>query len=67
MPNQEPNEQRLELPEAWSSAALTVKLSPALPALVVPGGWRIDGLPGPVRADGPSAEPRLVKFFTAEF
>ena len=67
MPNQGPIDHKLELPEAAPSAALTVKLSPALPTLVVPGGWRIEGLPGPVRADVPSAERRLVKFFTAEF
>ena len=38
MPNQGPNDHKLELPEAWPSAALTVKLSPALPAVVVPVG-----------------------------
>ena len=38
MPNQGPNDHKLELPKPGSSAALTVKLSPALPALVVPGG-----------------------------
>ena len=40
--------------------------SPAPPALLVPGGWRIEGLPGPVRDAGPSAERRLLEFFTAE-
>ena len=40
--------------------------SPAPPALVVPGGWRIEGLPGTVREAGPSAERRLLEFFTAE-
>ena len=48
------------------SAALTVQHSPAPPALLVPGGWRIEGLPGPVRDAGPSAERRLLEFFTAE-
>ena len=40
--------------------------SPAPQALLVPGGWRIEGLPGPVRDAGPSAERRLLEFFTAE-
>ena len=66
MPNQGPNERKLEIPEASSSAALTVQDSPAPPALVVPGGWRIEGLPGTVRDAGPSAERRLLEFFTAE-
>ena len=39
---------------------------PAPPALLVPGGWRIEGLPGTVREAGPSAERRLLEFFTAE-
>ena len=45
MPNPGPNEQRFDIPEA----ALAVNPSPAPPALLVPGGWRIEGLPGPVR------------------
>ena len=40
--------------------------SPAPPALLIPGGWRIEGLPGTVREAGPSAERRLLEFFTAE-
>ena len=67
MPDPGPNEQELEIPEAGPAAALTVNPSPAPPALLVPGGWRIGCLPRPFRADGPSAERRLVKFFTAEF
>ena len=38
MPNQGPNDHKLELPKPGPSPALTVKQSPALPALVVPGG-----------------------------
>ena len=64
MPDPGSNEGKLEIPEASHSAALTVKQSPA--PLVVPGGWRIEGLPGTVRAAGPSAERRLLEFFTAE-
>ena len=67
MSEQGSNEGKLELTEGPSPAALTVQHSPAPPALLVPGGWRIEGLSGPVRADGPSAERRLLEFFTAEF
>lgn len=66
MPNQAPNEQSLEGQEAAASAALTVQDSPAPPALVIPGGWTIEGLPGPVRDAGPDAQRRLLEFFTAE-
>ena len=66
MPEQGSNEGKLELTEASASAALTVQHSPAPPPLVVPGGWRIEGLPGPVRDAGPAAERRLLEFFTAE-
>ena len=66
MPNQAPNEHSLEGGEASASAALTVQDSPAPPALLVPGGWRIEGLPGPVRDAGPDAQRRLLEFFTAE-
>ena len=52
--------------EPASPAALAVNPSPAPPALVMPGGWRIEGLPGTVREAGPSAERRLLEFFTAE-
>ena len=38
MPDSGPNQHKLELREVAPSAALTVKLSPALPAVVVPGG-----------------------------
>ena len=64
MPDPGSNEGKLEIPEASHSAALTVKQSPA--PLLVPGGWRIEGLPGTVREAGPSAERRLLEFFTAE-
>ena len=40
--------------------------SPSSPALLVPGGWQIEGLPGLIREAGPSATQRLVEFFTAE-
>ena len=66
MPEQGSNEGKLELPEGKAAAALTVQDSPAPPALVVPGGWRIEGLPWTVRETGPSAERRLLEFFTAE-
>ena len=60
------NEGELERPEGSDSAALTVQDSPAPPALVVPGGWKIEGLPGTIRDAGPSAQKRLLEFFTAE-
>ena len=66
MPDPGPNERKLELREVAASAALTVQHSPAPPALLVPGGWRIEGLPVTIRAAGPSAERRLLEFFTAE-
>ena len=66
MPEQGSNEGKLELVEEPAAAALTVQHSPAPPALLVPGGWRIEGLLGPVRDAGPSAERRLLEFFTAE-
>ena len=34
-------------------------------ALVVPGGWQIEGLPDIVRRAGPQAAERTVEFFTA--
>ena len=45
MPDSGPNEHKLELREVAPSAALAVNPSPAPPALLVPGGWRIEGLP----------------------
>ena len=39
----------------------------ALPtALVLPGGWLIEGLPDIVRRAGPQAAERTVEFFTAQ-
>ena len=39
----------------------------ALPtALVLPGGWQIEGLPDIVRRAGPQAAERTVEFFTAQ-
>ena len=35
-------------------------------ALVVPGGWQIEGLPATVRHAGPQAAERTVEFFTAQ-
>ena len=64
MPDPGQNEQSLELPEVSPSPPLTVAPGPSPPALVVPGGWRIEGLPGTVREAGPSAERRLLEFFT---
>ena len=46
--------------------ALMEEAPPSSPALLVPGGWRIEGLPGLIREAGPLAEQRLVEFFTAE-
>ena len=43
MPDPGPNEQSLELPEVSPSPPLTVARAPA--PLLVPGGWRIEGLP----------------------
>ena len=66
IPNQGLNEHKSQLTEGAPSAALTVALAPAPPALLIPGGWRIEDLPGTVREAGPSAERRLLEFFTAE-
>ena len=66
MLDQGSNERSLEGQETSASAALTVQHSPAPPALLVPGGWKIEGLPGPIRDAGPSAQRRLLEFFTAE-
>ena len=57
---------RLESTEPVASAPLAVNHFPAPPPLLVPGGWCIEGLPGTVRDAGPSAERRLLEFFTAE-
>ena len=46
--------------------ALIEEASSSSPALLVPGGWRIEGLPGLIREAGPFAEQRLVEFFTTE-
>ena len=46
--------------------ALIEEISPSSPALLDPGGWRIEGLPGLIREAGPPAEQRFVAFFTAE-
>ena len=35
-------------------------------ALVLPGGWQIEGLPATVRRAGPQAAERTVEFFTAQ-
>ena len=35
-------------------------------ALVLPGGWQIEGLPDIVRRAGPQAAERTVEFFTAQ-
>ena len=41
-----------------------VAASPA--ALVLPGGWQIEGLPATIRRAGPQAAERTVEFFTAQ-
>ena len=66
MPDQGSNQHSLEGQRTSASAALTVQDSPAPPALLVPGGWRIEGLPRPVRDAGAAAQRRLLEFFTAE-
>ena len=63
-PNQGPNEKELKLREVSPSPPLTVARAPA--PLLIPRGWRIEGLPGTVREAGPSAERRLLEFFTAK-
>ena len=35
-------------------------------ALVLPGGWQIEGLPATIRRAGPQAAERTVEFFTAQ-
>ncbi len=47
-------------PEALAPAAAP----PA--ALVLPGGWQIEGLPATIRRAGPQAAERTVEFFTAQ-
>ena len=54
------------LPKPHAPPALIEEVSPSSPVLRVPGGWRIEGLPGLIREAGPLAEQRLVEFFTAE-
>ena len=65
MDNSGHNKADIEVSET-SSAALAVAPSPAPQALLVPGGWTIEGLPGTFRKAGPSAQQRLLEFFTAE-
>ena len=65
MPDPGKNEQEFEVSKT-PSAGLAVNPSAAPQALVVPGGWTIDGLPETVREAGPSAQRRLLEFFTAE-
>ena len=52
-----------ELPPTPGALAL-VAASPE--ALVLPGGWQIEGLPATVRRAGPQAAERTVEFFTAQ-
>ena len=66
MPDRRSNERSFEGQETSASVPLTVQHSPTPPALLVPGGWRIEGLPGPVRDAGPDGQRRLLEFFTAE-
>ena len=43
--------------------------APSLPpseALVLPGGWQIEGLPDIILRAGPQAAERTVEFFTAQ-
>ena len=47
------------------AALVPVATSPAA-ALVVSGGWQIEGLPATVRRAGPQAAERTVEFFTAQ-
>ena len=41
-------------------------LAPVAAALVLPGGWQIEGLPATIRRAGPQAAERTVEFFTAQ-
>ena len=76
MPAQGSNESESRVQEAPAPGPLTApRHSPATPAvqdspapqpLRVPGGWTIEGLPPTVREAGPSAQRRLVEFFSAE-
>ena len=43
---------------------MPVSAAPA--ALVVSGGWQIEGLPATIRRAGPQAAERTVEFFTAQ-
>ena len=65
MPNQGPNDHKFSsCTEGSASAALTVATrGPAPPPLVVPGGWRIEGLPGTGAGGRPlrrAAPPRVL-------
>ena len=51
-------------PPPAPAALAPVAASPA--ALVVPGGWQIEGLPDIVLRAGPQAAERTVEFFTAQ-
>ena len=49
--------------------ALALALAPVSAqstALVLPGGWQIEGLPATIRRAGPQAAERTVEFFTAQ-
>ena len=50
----------LPLPDAMAQVAASSE------ALVLPGGWQIEGLPATVLRAGPQAAERTVEFFTAQ-
>ena len=55
-----------EPPPPPAPPPLIEEASPSSPAVLVPGGWWIEGLPGLIREAGPPAEQRFVEFFTTE-
>ena len=52
-------------PTLQQPAALAPVSAPT-EALILPGGWSVEGLPATVRRAGPQAAERTVEFFTAQ-
>ena len=55
----------LTRPTPQPAPAALPPVAAAPEALVVSGGWQIEGLPAMVRRAGPQAAERTVEFFTA--
>ena len=53
-------------PSTLKNIQAAEETSPSSPALLVPGGWQIEGLPGLIREAGSFAAQRFVEFLTAE-